>query len=785
MGIATGKALRDLEFSKLKEIVSSYCSSPLGREAIDSLVPVCDREGIERAAAEVEEAISFLEGGRRFSLGGAGDLAVLLERAKGGGSLSGEDFLAVLQTMEAVRRIRGLFPAEVFPSLSGYAGRLTGGGKGLEERIRSVIDERGRVRDDASKLLSQLIKKKRVIEGRLEAKLRALIDRSPELISEPVITRRGGRLVVPIRSGALGAMDFIVHDRSSTGQTLYAEPSALVAENNILAGLEGEIRDEVRRILRELTGLFIASEAALLRDRAILAHLDSLFARAAYGAAYRCSFPRIGERILLYDARHPLLPQERVVPISITLGRRARMMVITGPNTGGKTVTLKTIGLLATMVQSGIPIPASPDSELPVFSRIRTDIGDEQSIQQNLSTFSAHMKNIVSILAEADSDSLVLLDELGAGTDPQEGAALGVAIIEALLEEGGFVLVSTHLTPLKYLAFRHPRIKTASMGFDPETLSPTFSLIEGLPGKSNAFVIARRLGLPDELIERAKGFLSTGEVRAEDVIEELHREREALSSHRQVARREEEEARRLREEYERRLASFEEEREEALSEGLRRLEGFLRDGQKRIESILAEANAKPDRDRLRRDLHAIYDLRRQAEELSKEKAGPDRPSLKPENLVEGEAVHVRSVGADGRIVHLDPKGRVTVDLDGIRLVTGPNDLSSPRGGARTSAAKGVRRPRRLPRPGRVPLQLNVRGMTVSEALREVESYLDRLIRADIRSASILHGKGTGALRDAIRAYLSSCSFIRSYESPPPNLGGEGVTVFEISEGKDD
>jgi len=782
MSIADEKALRDLEFEKLKRIVSSYSSSPLGEEAIEGLVPLSDRAGIERAAAEVEEAMAFLESGKRFSLGGATDLFPLLERAKGGNFLDGEDFLSVIRTIEATRRVRGLFSGDESPALSSYAGRLTGGGREIEEGIRNAIDEHGEVRETASKLLSRLTKKKRILEGRIEGKLRSLIEHSPELISEPVITRRGGRLVVPIRSGALGAMDFIVHDRSATGQTLYAEPASLVAENNVLAGLLGEIRDEIHRILRELTDLFIAREAAFLRDRAILAHLDSLFGRAAYGAAYRCSFPTIGNRIVLRKARHPLLPKDRVVPISLSLGDDARMMVITGPNTGGKTVTLKTLGLLSAMFQSGIPIPASPDSELPILSRIRTDIGDEQSIEQSLSTFSAHMRNIVSILAKADSDSLVLLDELGAGTDPQEGAALGVAVIEDLLEKGGFTIVSTHLTPLKYLAFRHPRIKTASMGFDPVTLSPTFSLIEGLPGKSNAFVIAERLGLPPGVIERARSFLSTGEVRAEDVIEELHREREALSAHRKAARREEEDARRLRQDYERRLAAFEKEREAALSERLRRLEGFLRDGQKRIESILAAAKAGAESDRLREDLQAISRLRRGAREIRIEEE--DKASLKAEDLVEGDRVHVRSVGADGMIVHLDQKGKVTVDLDGIRVLTGPTDLSPPRG-ERASDSSPSRPSRWIPRPGRVPLQLNVRGMTVADALREVETYLDRLLRADIRSASILHGKGTGALRNAIRTYLSSCSFIRSYGSPPPNQGGEGVTVFEIGGDGDD
>ena len=319
--VASEKALRDLEFERMREIVQTFASSSLGEEAIDGLTPTSDRAAIESAIAEVREAIAFLEGHDRFSLGGVRDLAPLLMRAHENAFLDGEEFLIVLHTIDGTRRVRAQFAEEAaHPHLRDYGSRLTGGGDELRRRLVRTLDERGNVRDDASAELKRLTRTRRTLEDRVETKLRALIDRSPELISEAVITRRRGRLVVPIRSGATGAMEFVVHDRSASGQTLYAEPTALVAENNQLAELSSEIRDEIRRILRDLTDEFAASEAAFLRDRAVLSHLDSLFARAAFAGADRCTFPRIGARISLRDARHPLLSRETVVPISISLG---------------------------------------------------------------------------------------------------------------------------------------------------------------------------------------------------------------------------------------------------------------------------------------------------------------------------------------------------------------------------------------------------------------------------------------------------------------------------------
>ncbi|MFC2099580.1 Smr/MutS family protein, partial [Candidatus Bipolaricaulota bacterium] len=363
----------------------------------------------------------------------------------------------------------------------------------------------------------------------------------------------------------------------------------------------------------------------------------------------------------------------------------------------------------------------------------------------------------------------------------QEGAALGLSIIEALIESDALVGISTHLTPLKYFAIRHPQIKTAAMEFDLQTLSPTYRVIEGIPGRSNAFIIAQRLGLSEERIERARSFLSQGEIRAEDILDELERERQAMRRHRENAEQDRVLAKRAREEYEGKLASFEQERVSALSERFKALDRFLRDGQHRVEEVLAAAKAEAAADETRAGLHDIAELRQALGERRQEiPLRSDQATLSPDALEAGQLVHVRSVAADGRIVHVGPQGKVAVDLDGVRVTTRTEDLAPPTGQRKAPPSAKKRRARVRPsRSGQVPLQLNVRGMTVSEALRDIDDYLDRLLLADVRRGSILHGKGTGALRDAVQAYLASCSFVASHGFAPPNQGGDGVTEFEF------
>ncbi len=778
MAVATDKARRDLEYARLKARVKEYAQSALGEEEIDTLAPIADRAELEREIAAVEETRDYLIRGGRLPFGGIEDLRPYFARARSGIHLDGEEFLAVAATLDTTAQLRDLLSARAdLPYLRRLGSRLSAH-TALAKRIYRTIDDHGDVRSDASPRLAALTAHRRVLEDRLTRKLRAFMSRNPELVSDPVITRRQGRLVVPVKSGAVGAMEFVVHDRSATGQTLYAEPTAVVQENNAIAAVEAEIHQETARLLRELTAALLDAQPGLERDRAILGRLDSLVARAAYGIAHHCAFPQLSDAIDLLQARHPLIPEDQVVPISVSVGKEARALVITGPNTGGKTVTLRTIGLLTLMTQSAIPIPAAPDSKIAVVARVRTDIGDEQSLAQNLSTFSAHMGNIVSILNEVDSDALVLLDELGAGTDPQEGAALGLAVLEELLARGTLVVVSTHLTPLKYFAIRHPRVKTASMEFDPVSLAPTFHLIEGIPGRSNAFIIARNLGLDPQLVEQARAFLSRGEIRADDIIDQLQRERQAMVSRRHRAEEELARATTTRRQYEQKLARFEAEKEADVTAGLRDLDAFIKRTQAEVEQLLAVAKSVPTRDELRTVHRRLAELRaamRARADAAYRTTGADSAALSI-----GDYVHVRGVDVYGDIVALEPdKGEATIDVDGKHLRTrieilhpAPRPRSAPRW-ERTS----------VPRPsgGSISLQLNVRQMTVAAALREVERYLDRLLLADVRRASILHGKGSGALRDAIRNYLASCAFVKNYGPAPPAQGGDGVTVFELSE----
>ena len=782
MPVADEKALRDLEYGRLKELVKEHVSSSIGEEMIDSLSPLAERESVEQAIAEVVEAMNLLQAEGRFGLGALHDLAPLLAQAREHTHLDAQDFVLILQTIESTRVIQRRLIAEGdLPLLRRLAERLTDT-KQLGNRINRAIGENGELREDASPLLKKLARKRHELEAHIDKRLRSLIDRNPELVSEPVVTRRAGRLVIPIKSGATGAMDFVVHDRSTTGQTLYAEPTSLVGQNNAVAEMDSQIRDERLRILRDLTEGFEEAHPALLRNRMILGHIDSLFARAAYAGAHRCSFPHLSGSIALNDARHPLLTEDVVVPITLKLGKKSRMTVITGPNTGGKTVTLKTIGLLTLMTQSAIPIPASPDSQMAIVASVRSDIGDEQSIEQNLSTFSSHMENIVSILTEADSDSLILLDELGAGTDPQEGAALGLAILERLLESDALVAASTHLTPLKYFAVRHPAVKASSMEFDAQTLAPTFRVIEGVPGRSNAFVIASGLGLSNEIVDRARSFLSEGEISAEDIIEELQRERQTMTRLKEDAEKRLHRAEALEAQYKNKLSSFETSKEEELSQELRKLQVSLRRGQESVERTLAQVNASTGPEVAKAAYRKLTNLRGEIDRLDQEtKRRESVDRLQSKDLKVGKAVHVRSLDSDGRIVHLPGGDKVTVDMEGIRVVTDRFDLAHSKGKKRRKEQHASPPP---PAVERVSLQLNVRGMTVMEALRKVETYVDRLLLADVRTASILHGKGTGTLRDAIRSYLASCSFVRACGPAPPREGGDGVTVFELK-GRED
>lgn len=783
--LTNAKTLKDLEYERLKDILKSFAASELGRELIANLKPSADLETIEREFDRVEELrAALLEAD--LSVGVLEDVRPLLRQAHQTTTLGGLEFLAISKVLFQLRRLREkLLNLKGFPHLRELGERLQVF-RELEENISRIFDDKGELRPTASPRLRELTTQKRILEERVQRHLQTLIQSGQlaGVLQDTVITRRSGRFVIPIKSSARHELDVVVHDSSDSGQTLYVEPTSVVNDNNTIRELESEIRDEQLKILRELTQKLQAETRKIEETLKAFAYFDMLYAKAQFAIHLRCTRPRValnGELQLL-EARHPLLDQTTVVPIDIRLGAPFQGMVITGPNTGGKTVSLKTIGLLTLMAQSGIPIPAAPDSSVVLFQKIFSDIGDEQSILQNLSTFSAHMKNLIGVLQHADAQALVLIDELGAGTDPTEGAALGIALLQTLLERGATVVVTTHLSTIKHFAYQHPKLKTCSVAFDVETLAPTYKIIEGI-GSSNAFIIAERLGLPPAVINLAKAHLAEGHVQVEDIIQKLQQERNELAHERLVLSQHARELEEIKAEYAQKLEELRRRKEAALTEELRRLEQLLRHARGALEEALHAAKQRADEDRLREKLREVHELGGRLVEAGQQlHHEPTDVPIPLEQLREGLPVQFRGSKRIGTVRKIVNAERIEIDVGGLRLWARLSDLVQP------SAPKLSEAERRkisvhfdatsAPAP---QLELNVRGMTVSEAIRELDLYLDRLVLAGLKRGYIVHGKGMGVLRREIRKHLASLPIVKSFESAPPNQGGDGVTIVELND----
>lgn len=763
--VLNARTARDLEFTKVLELVAKEAASPLGAEAVRALWPSSDRAWVREEflrLAEMEEAV---RGG--FTPGPLRDLRPVLAEAREHGILGPADFLAVAETLEAGLDIRQALSHPRHPRLAALVRRLSDQTP-LLTRIWRVIDERGEIRPDATPRLRGLLEERRRLTEEIQETLRRFIHHHREHVQDTLITQRGGRFVVPLKTGARG-LGLVIHEASGSGQTLFAEPAEAVPLNNRLREIEDEIDRERHKILADLTALLLGQSEAIEEDLEILAYLDGLFARARFSQRWNAVIPEFTEepRLALWDARHPLLGA-RAVPISLAFGEEKPIVVITGPNTGGKTVTLKTIGLLCALAQAGIPIPAGSRTVLPFLQKIRADIGEEQSIEQSLSTFSSHMRNIIEILGEADERTLVLLDELGAGTDPQEGAALALAILERLLEVGCLAAVATHLTPVKLFAIAHPRILSCSMEFDLETLAPTFRVLPGVPGRSCALIVAERLGLPKELVERAREKLSAGEIEAEEIIAELARERAAARKLRENLEVEREALQRLRAEYEKRVQALREKKAEFLNRELKKLEEEIAQARKELGELIAQA-------RQAQSLEARREILRKVEELAQSlpegvpaaTPGPTKP------LEVGDVVRVGPHGPLGIIRALLGK-EATVEVRGKRVLLPLSSLIPAEAPRERPSPRPV-----VPIPQSVSLELSVRGLTVEEALRQVDLWLDRLLRAGLSQGRIIHGRGTGALRRSIHEHLKALPFVKEFHLAPPEEGGDGVTIVTL------
>lgn len=785
--IVNDRTRRDLEFSQVLTDVRGWAASSLGRDAVDRLEPQSDLETIRRELDRTRETIEAV-GAEGLIIGAMDDLASSLQRAQETTSLDADDFLKIVRTLESARQLRDALDSlegeyEHLPKLAERIGVF----RELEGTIRRTFDHDGEMLETASPQLKKLSRRKRTLEERVEDKLKSFLNAQENsgAIREAIITRRSHRLVVPIKSHAKRELDCVVHDSSDSGQTLYVEPRAVVETNNEIRELESALRDEKLRILRELTVKIQEESRKIEETLHVLGKLDGLYARARYALEHEATIPGLNTngRVRLVEARHPLLDPETVVPISIDFGDRQRGVLITGPNTGGKTVTLKTVGLLTLMAQSGLPIPAEAESEINVFPHIRSDIGDEQSIQQNLSTFSSHMKNIIGFFDEINEQSLVLIDELGAGTDPREGAALGLGILQRLLAIGCRMIVTTHFGALKHFAYKNEQLKTCSVEFDVKTLQPTYRLMEGV-GSSNAFVIAERLGLSNEIIEGAKSSMAEGAVKAEELIRMLEQERVTLSEERSKLDRERRAVQSDHERYQRRLEELEAGKSEELREELRELEAALKETRSEIEAALHEAR-EASKTELRGRLKRLQATEDRIGERAEEAFERDTSPLSLEEIQPGTTVYVRPVSQEGVVRQVDGERRITVDVDGMRLDVELDDLerARPQRSSATTESTSQRRSQvsveSSPTTG-VSLELNLIGKTVSEAVRELNPYLDRLVLSSVERARIIHGKGTGTLRRAVRAHLDDDPrVVRSYAAPPSE-GGDGATVVELT-----
>ncbi len=791
-----GHSLSVLEYDKIKDIVIRFAASEPGRATVAGLVPAAERAVVESLLSETRECMQILDGGESLPLDGIKDIGLQIEKLQVAGSmLSPAELLDVASTLGAGRRLKNFFQkfenrgtatGLIAPLLCTKAKAIRPL-KHIEDAVAGAIDENAEVRDSASpalrKVRKQIVKTREDILDRMSRILQN--SAFQKVVQDPVITLRDDRYVLPLKPNFRQSLKGVVHGQSGSRATLFVEPLDVLDQNNRLAELRMEEREEVERILRELTALASIEAVAIGDTLRTLAGIDAVYARARFGIEYRGTVPEISPegQIHLRTARHPLLLRKRkiasagpdVTPNDIDLGRNERVLIVSGPNAGGKTVLLKTVGLLCLMAQSGMPVTAAEGCSLPVFTSIFADIGDEQSLEQSLSTFSSHMSQIAGILRQASNESLVLLDELGAGTEPAEGAALGAAVLESLIERGCVTIVTTHHNTLKLFGSQTVGAKNASMEFDPQTLKPTYRFIPGRPGRSYGLDMATRLGVPDATIKKARVRLGQDDKRLESLLEQMEKDSRVIAAQREDAGKA--------------LAAAEQERAEA-SQAL----VAARD-EARAYKVKAKEEAREVMAALRqrlRDLSRTAALdRTEIREAGKElellgrRLEPDDVAPKTVFPDAGKAIHA---GDRVRIPRLNKKGTVLLsnrdmlelDVDGKKLKLSAGEVTliepvSPK--QETGAVPGWGA--ELHDIEGLPDRLNIIGLRVPEAIEEVDRFLDRATLSGFSSATIIHGIGTGALKTAVTELLKDHPLVSALRPGKPEEGGPGVTVAEL------
>lgn len=777
-----------LEFDKVMEQLSNHASSSLGRERIEALAPSTNYEEVERRQKATMEGSTVLRLRGSAPLGGIRDIRPACKRADMGGMLNTAELLDIASTLYGGGRLKTFIfslveeePLPLLEELLSQFERL----QGLENDINRAIDENGVVVDSASPTLSQVRGQIRGAEKRVRERLEQMIRSSntQKMLQDPIITIRNDRFVIPVKQEYRHVFGGIVHDQSASGATLFIEPQVVVNLSNDLRELKMKEEREVEKILLALSAQVQEVSDVLLGNVECLAEADFIFAKASYAQAIKAIQPKINDNGYLHikKGRHPLIADRQVVPIDVELGRDYTAIVVTGPNTGGKTVSLKTIGLFSLMAMAGLHIPADEGSELTIFEGIYADIGDEQSIEQSLSTFSSHMTNISHILQHVNNRSLVLFDELGAGTDPTEGAALAMSIIDYVHQRGARLVATTHYSELKAYAYERPQIINASVEFDEVTLRPTYRLLVGIPGRSNAFAIAARLGLPEKILQQARDFVKTEETEIDTMLASLEENQRKAETERREVERLRAELEHERRELERELSGLEEQKDKLYQQAEEEARTAVEKARKEAETIISELRQIAKEERAGIKEHKLIEARKRLEEASptlRKKKKPKQSSvpLNQQPLEVGDEVRVLSFNQKGEIVGKVSDKEFQVQIGIVKMNVKADNLEKLKA-AKPQVLQSITKIRSTRDP--VRMELDVRGNTVEDAMIQIDKYLDEALIDGLGQVSIIHGKGTGALGLGIQKHLRKHRLVKSIRWGGQGEGGLGATIVEL------
>ncbi|MBU5670141.1 endonuclease MutS2 [Peptoniphilus sp. MSJ-1] len=789
MDNAFSKAIKTLEFEKVLEDLKELASASITTEYIDKIEISTDFDEVEKRLKETAEALKLINFKGEPRLFGIVDIKNIIRRVEIGGALTAK---ALLEVSDFLRVSRGLKTYIKKDSINreeieiNYMDKLIENlftNKSLEDEINSKIISENEIADDASRELSRIRRSISSKKDSIKNKLNSILNTHSDFLQESIVTMREGRYVVPVKIENKARVRGLVHDVSGSGQTAYIEPMAVVEANNELRELYSKENAEIDKILKELSEGVAESAEEIISNQEILIEVDFIFAKANLAIKYHATMPRLNryKKINLVKAYHPFLDRETAVPIDINLGYDFSSLIITGPNTGGKTVSIKTVGLLTLMAQFGLLIPAEESSEIAVFEKIFADIGDEQSIEQSLSTFSSHMVNIVYILKNVNKNSLVLFDELGAGTDPTEGAALARAIMDFMLQREIRCISTTHYNQLKIYALTTQGVANASMEFDVDTLSPTYRLLIGVPGKSNAFEISRRLGLPNEIIEESKKLLSSSSIEFEDVLQSIDKDRTKIREYREELEKEKRDLEIKNKKLESRIKNLENQKEKILEKSRDEARRLLLNARENVDIILSEIGEARDNisSENSKKIQDAQDLLR--ESLKKSSKDSDLEIKKSHNPIKNIKIGDRvrtSLGNEATVLELpDNKGNVLVQ-SGIMKMKMPKD-SLTKVDTQESTTKNNTRKILKNKTTNVKSEIDIRGKNFEDAKDIIDKYLDDAYLSGLKSVRIIHGKGTGVLRQKLRDYMRSVNIVKSFKDAEYNQGGDGVSVVTL------